>query len=124
MGIGNIMKAARNLLAVLAVAAPASANEPGPVLADPTRPGIEEGMNYGIGGFVLQSTLVSPTRKVAVINGQALTVGETVGRAVVTDIRPYEVILNNAGREIHLRISPKLEKERKVKGNDSHEVTE
>jgi len=100
-------------MCTLAALAPALADEP-LGLGDPTRPSTAEGANYGVGGFVLQSTLVSPTRKLAIINGRALTVGARMGQAVVTDIKPYEVTLNNAGQVIHLRLSPKLEKERKV----------
>jgi len=97
----------------LAALAPALADE-SLVSADPTRPSTAEGANYGVGGFVLQSTLVSPTRKLAIINGRAVGVGARIGRAVVTDIKPYEVTLTNAGHPIHLRLSPKLGKERKI----------
>ncbi len=108
-----------SIFTALAALAPALADE-SLSFADPTRPSAEEGASYSVGGFVLQSTLVSRTRKLAIINGRALRVGATIGQAVVIDIKPYEVILNNAGQEIHLRLLPKLEKERKViTGNDT-----
>ena len=97
----------------LVVLVPAWADEPLD-FADPTRPSMAEGGGHGGGGFVLQSTLVSPTRTLAFINGRALRVGGTLGQAVVTAIKPYEVVLNNAGKEIHLRLLPKLDKARKV----------
>src|SRR5229473_2388877 len=109
------MKVATVISVFIALAAPAPVLADEPLsFTDPTRPSTEEGASDGVGGFVLQSTLVSPTRKLAIINGRALRVGATIGQAVVTDIKPYEVILNNAGQEIHLRLTPKLEKERKV----------
>ncbi len=77
-------------------------------LPDPTRPhGASAGGRSASG---VQSILISPQRKVAVVNGREVTVGDRVGDAVVVDIRPYEVILNRNGRESRLRLVPRLDK--------------
>ena len=84
-------------------------------LPDPTRP---SGWQDGIGptasqGMVLQGTTVSANRRIAVINGQRLAVGDRVQGATVTDIQPYQVILQRAGRDITLRLTPPLAKEKR-----------
>lgn len=84
-------------------------------LADPTRPGAApayvESAAPAAAGPVLQSTLIAPGVKRAMISGKTYTVGEKVGNAVVSDIRPYEVMLNQGGRETRLRLVPPLAKE-------------
>ena len=89
------------------LAGPAFASEP-VMLSDPTRP---DGGGAAVvpAGPVLQSTMVSAGRKLAIISGRLVGVGETVGRATVTDIRPYEVTLKQGDRETHLRLVPKLD---------------
>lgn len=73
--------------------------------AAPSRPG---------GGPVLQSTLVSPQRRLAVISGKQVRVGDTVNGAVVTEISQFEVRLRQGGRETTLRLLPKLNKEQEA----------
>ena len=77
-------------------------------LADPTRPSSRGAPMAGVsrGGLVLQSTLVSPERSVAVISGQRLAVGGSIGGAEVLAIRPYEVVLRRAGKHSTLRMLP------------------
>jgi MSHA biogenesis protein MshK len=65
-------------------------------------------------GPVLQSTLVSPHRRFAVISGKRVRVGDRVNGAVVTDIFPYEVRMTRDGRETTLRLLPKLIKEKEA----------
>lgn len=80
---------------------------PGPVTkarAAPSRPT----------GPVLQSTLVSPQRRIAVISGKRVQVGDTVNGATVTEISQYEVRLRQGGRETTLRLLPKLNKEQEA----------
>lgn len=90
-------------------------------LVDPTRPQIGVAVyesGYGGNGPVLQSTYVSPGIKRAVINGKSYTVGDKVRGAVITDIRSYEVVMKQAGREKRLRLLPMLPKTQKsVKTN-------
>lgn len=87
-------------------------------LNDPTRPaayvapaGAKGARAYGP---VLQSTLVSPLRKRAVIDGKAVGVGDKIHDARVVDIRPNEVILRSGGRETSLRLMPRLSKDTKL----------
>lgn len=78
-------------------------------LSDPTRPYTpEQQAEASAPGFVLQSTLVAPGRKVAVIDGRRLRVGDRHHGAVVTAIMPYEVRLQAGARELRLRLAPKL----------------
>lgn len=65
-------------------------------------------------GPVLQSTLVSPQRRLAVISGKQVRVGDTVNGAVVTEISQYEVRIRQGGRETTLRLLPKLNKEQEA----------
>lgn len=75
-------------------------------LPDPTRPyraAASRPVTSDSG--MLQTTVVSPTRKVAVINGVAKQIGDRVGDATIVDIRPYEVVLRNArGSTTSLRL--------------------
>ena len=63
---------------------------------------------------VLQSTLVAPNRKSAIISGETVKVGDKYRGAVVTEITAYEVRLSKGGRETSLRLLPKLSKEKGV----------
>jgi len=74
-------------------------------LPDPTRPPSVEAPR---GGSELQTTLVSPGRKLAIISGRTVGVGDRVGAAVVTDIRPYEVVLKTSSGEKVLRLAPPI----------------
>lgn len=85
-------------------------------LPDPTRPSgvLENGGGMPAQqGFVLQGTTVSPRQRVAVINGQRLTVGERIDGATVSSIQPFQVTLQRAGRDITLRLLPPLAKEKR-----------
>ncbi len=102
------------LLMLLAAGAQAHTSDPLAGLADPTQPYTAHAGSYRRhAGLVLQSTLVSPLQRLAVINGHAFTVGEHVGGARIVQIRPYGVILNRAGRRQLLRLLPKLNIERR-----------
>lgn len=52
--------------------------------------------------WTLSSTLVSPQRRTAVINGRLVGVGETVNGARVVEILPSKVRLRRKGRDITL----------------------
>lgn len=85
-------------------------------LTDPTQPmdfiARPRGAAPVPAGPVLQSTMVSPDRKVAVISGKTVKVGDTFDGAVITDITPYEVRMTRGGRETSLRMLPKLIKDK------------
>lgn len=65
-------------------------------------------------GPVLQSTMISPVARRAVISGRSYRVGDRIDGAVVMDIQPYEVTFKRGNRETRLRLSPKLVKEPKT----------
>lgn len=86
-------------------------------LPDPTRP--YTGSAAGAPppeatGPVLQSTIISPVDRRAVISGRSYRVGDRVDGAVVADIQSYEVTLKRGGRESRLRLLPRLVKDPKV----------
>jgi hypothetical protein len=90
---------------------------------DPTRPvGARADAEPTYSGPVLQSTMISHGRKRAIISGKTYAVGERVGAAVITDIRPYEVVLNQDGRETRLRLVPSLLGEAAAKNNQNKGV--
>lgn len=63
-------------------------------------------------GPVLQSTFIAPGRKRAIIDGRSVGIGDRVHDAQVVDIRPYEVVLRQGGRETSLRLIPQLIKQK------------
>ena len=103
------------IIAGLVVATPLWADDVLDSLADPTRPSSRGAVVTGVsqGGLLLQSTQVSPRRRVAVINGQRLSVGDAIQGATVTDIQPFQVTVQRAGRDIALRLTPPLAKEKR-----------
>ncbi len=104
-----------SIAAALGWASAAVAEEGFAGLADPTRPVSAAAHVYVAepvaAGPVLQSTLIAPGVKRAVISGKTYVVGDHLGKAVVSNIRPYEVVLNQDGRETRLRLVPALEKQ-------------
>jgi MSHA biogenesis protein MshK len=95
----------------LASALPARAADVFDGLPDPTRPsstlGGGDGVATSVHGLVLQSVLIAPQRRLAVINGQTLAVGERIGDATVVAIQPHEVVVKRAGGELTLRLVPR-----------------
>jgi hypothetical protein len=79
-------------------------------LPDPTNPGGSAGAGAPSSG--VQSILITPRHKQAVIHGRTVSIGDRVGDAVVVDILPYEVILKRGGRESRMRLVPRLEKQK------------
>ena len=83
-------------------------------LADPTRPpnaaADAAGEAAPRSGPQLQSVLISPARRVAVISGRAVALGERYGEATVASITESAVLLRYAGRSETLRLIPGVEK--------------
>ena len=83
-------------------------------LADPTRPPAvlgEGGMDAGAAsGPVLQSVLISPTRRVAVISGRTVRVGDKVGEMTVAGIMDGAVTLRRGKTVETLKLFPGIEK--------------
>lgn len=81
-------------------------------LKDPTRPpnyqqkgGIAVGTNAAP-KWVLTSTLISPARRLATINGRTLAVGEQISGARVVSIETARVALMDGNKEIILELLP------------------
>lgn len=85
------------LFAVLLVAPPAAA------FSDPTQPAQYRAAAKRV-ALKLESVLVSSTRKVAVINGQVVAEGETIGGARVVSIAKDKVRLRKSGKTISLTL--------------------
>lgn len=68
-------------------------------LHDPTRPDYITGATRSSNtGWQLSSTLISPQRRLAVVNGETVGVGDHVDGATVVSIEPGAVELRAAGR--------------------------
>lgn len=100
------------------LAAPVAAQDN---LRDPTRPPaslgvISPGMPTATSTLVLQSVLISPGRKVAVISGETVQVGDRLGDARVTKITEGEVVLVRDGQAQTLKLFPGIEKRQAKSG--------
>lgn len=73
-------------------------------LPDPTRPTLPGAAASAGPGYRLESILVSPVRRQAVIDGHLVQVGDRVGHAVVLRIDPETVWLRGKGRPFGLRL--------------------
>ncbi len=100
--------------AALAVCAPLAAAQ---ALRDPTRPPVIFGRT-GDGGlvsrsrdaeWVLQSVLLSPERRYAIINGEVLSLGGSVAGAELVAIREGEVTLRAGGALRTVRLFPDVD---------------
>ena len=100
--------------AALAVCVPIAAAQ---ALRDPTRPAVFFGRT-GEGGivsrgrdaeWVLQSVLLSPERRYAIINGKILSLGESVAGAELVAIREGEVTLRAGGALRTVRLFPDVD---------------
>ncbi|MGH8743425.1 MAG: hypothetical protein ACREUY_04020 [Burkholderiales bacterium] len=88
-------------------------------LPDPTRPPAELGapaIAVVHSGPVLQSVLISPVRKAAIISGEAISLGGQYGKGRVVKISESEVVLNNGGNLQTLRLFPEVEMKTSTSG--------
>lgn len=88
-------------------------------LVDPTRPpNVSEEASAGaaaIYGPQLQSVLISPTRRAAVISGTAVALGGRFGDATLEEVTESGVVLRYADRRETLQLLPGQDKrERRV----------
>ena len=82
-------------------------------LSDPTRPSGFRAAPAKEQALQLETILIGEQRKIAVINGKALTEGERIGEATVVQINKHKVQVKKAGKMINLeprRISIRQEK--------------
>ena len=110
----HIKSGARIAAMALLLVSGAHAAEELSKLPDPTRPhrpGAETPAGEAVTGPELQSTMISPTFRRAIISGRTYKQGDRIDGAVVTVIQSYEVTLKQGGREMRLRLLPRLTKE-------------
>ncbi len=83
------------------------------VLTDPTRPPggqAESAESVGSGGPVLQSVMLSPSRKIAVISGEMVALGGRYGSSKLVRLSETEAVLRNGADVTVLRLYPLVEK--------------
>ncbi len=86
-------------------------------LPDPTRPAPEASIAVGVpaaSGPVLQSVMIRPGHRTAVIGGQLLTEGDLFGDARLVKISESEVELSGPGGAQTLKLFPGVEKTSRV----------
>lgn len=93
-------------------------------MPDPTRPPsiVSEPERNQDGAAALpqvQSILISPTRRVATIDGRTVRVGDMVGDARVARILENEVVLSRGQERQVLKLFPGIEKQRAPGGKNA-----
>lgn len=113
----DIIRNMRTILLLMTAAAWAGFLSAGPVqaeadlslLPDPTRP-VGVGEMEGVRSRGLTAIRITSRDRRAVIDGRTVGVGDSVNGAVVRDIRPEEVILQNGDRVSTMRLSPEIKR--------------
>ena len=75
-------------------------------LRDPTRPHtykVERSVE-GVPSFAVNAIFVSSDRKLAIVNGERVRIGDSVGGATVVDIRKEQVTLSVSGKQFIARL--------------------
>lgn len=83
-------------------------------LPDPTRPpagAASHSSGEQTAQPVLQSVMISPARRAAIISGQTVALGQSYGGARLVKITETEVVLKNGSELQTLKLFPDLEKE-------------
>ena len=87
-----------------------SASTAAQVMNDPTRPpasfGAGEPDAGESGGIMLQSVLISPAQRAAIINGVLVRLGEKYGDAVLIEVAENEVVLRSGAIRQVLKLHP------------------
>ena len=109
-----VARGARSSFALLIVLAGAisSASAWAQIATDPTRPpiGIAAEAPAGAVANQLQSVMISPTRKAAIINGVVVELGGKYGDAVLMRVAEDEVVLKSGDSRQVLKLHPAVEK--------------
>lgn len=101
------------MAALIVLAAPVVTPAHGQGLADPTRPPAslaDPSAMVEPGGPVLQSVMLSPTRKVAVISGEMVLLGGKYGDARLVKLTETEAVLRSGKETTVLRLYPQVVK--------------
>lgn len=70
-------------------------------LRDPTRPySPVKGIRASSPGFVVNAIIISPQRRVAIVNGRRVSVGGSLGGATVIAIEKDHLVLESGGKRI------------------------
>jgi MSHA biogenesis protein MshK len=108
-----MVKRVRTILFALALGVGAAQALAAEMLPDPTRPPVEAGVEIpgaAATGPVLQSVMIRPGRRTALISGQLLAEGERFGDAKLIKISEGEVILIGPEGRQTLKLFPEVEK--------------
>ena len=100
------------LLVALAGAMGSTAAQP-QIMTDPTRPpvGIFADVPDATAlGNQLQSVMISPTRRAAIINGVVVELGARYGDAVLMQVAEDEIVLESGGSRQVLKLHPAVER--------------
>ena len=85
------------------------------ITVDPTRPPAGFGADAGeaeretAGGIRLQTVMISPTQRAAIINGVMVRLGEKYGDAVLVGVAENGVVLKSGSAHQVLRLHPDVE---------------
>ncbi|MGB5334191.1 MAG: general secretion pathway protein GspB [Woeseiaceae bacterium] len=70
-------------------------------LRDPTRPySPVQGLRASAPRFVVNAIIISPERRVAIVNGRRVAVGSSIGGATIVAIKKNELVLEIGGKRI------------------------
>jgi hypothetical protein len=98
-------------IAMAAIATTALGQEQ--IETDPTRPPVEIAVEAPAGPVAasrLQSVMISPTRRSAIINGVVVELGGKYGDAVLTRVAEDEVVLGSGASRRVLKLYPAVQK--------------
>jgi len=74
-------------------------------LRDPTRPySAKQARAASAPRFVVNAIIVSAERRVAIVNGQRVGVGGSVGNATVVSIEKDQLVLETNGKQMSIRL--------------------
>jgi len=104
------------ILALGAVLALLPAVASAQITTDPTRPPAQAAAEVPQGAVAnqLQSVMISPTRKAAIINGVVVELGQKYGDAVLMRVGEDEVVLRSGDSRQVLKLHPAVEKKVEV----------
>ncbi len=98
------MTSLATLLLLLAMAPEAVLSDE--ALRDPTRPySPVKGIRASSPDFVVSAIIISPQRRVAILNGRRVAVGGSIGGATVIAIEKDHLILQTGGKRIRAELN-------------------
>jgi hypothetical protein len=106
------MKDRRSALLIVLAGAIGSASASAQIVTDPTRPAAGFALDApdDAAGNQLQSVMISPTRRAAIINGVMVELGGKYGDTVLTKVAEDEVVLGSGSSRQVLKLHPGVDK--------------